>query len=287
MFGRRCDGRRLDHIDPIVRFMPYIMPTRNDAMNLMTASVDYEPMAEYIKKRSKEGTKISFMSLIVAAYVRTVAEYPALNRFIMNRQVFARNQITVSLTVLRNANDKKNCDEALVKMHFAPDATLDEVNDEINRLVRDAVNENADNSVVHAANVLLKLPFLAKAAVGAVRVLDRYGILPKFVVDLSPFHCSMFITNLASINLPSIYHHLYNFGNTTVFIAMGRVERRVVPTRDGTATRTVFPLGITTDERICGGATYGQGIAYIKQLLANPELLETRPDHVNSDFDNV
>ena len=284
MFGRRCDGRRLDHIDPIVRFMPYIMPARNDAMNLVTASVDYEPLAEYIKKRSKEGSKISFMSLIVAAYVRTVAEYPALNRFIMNRQVFARNQITVSLTVLRNANDKKNNDEALVKMHFSPDATLDEVNDEINRLVRDAVNEDADNSVVNAANILLKLPLLARAAVGLVRVLDRYGILPKFVVDLSPFHCSMFITNMASIGMPSINHHLYNFGNTTVFIAMGKAERRVVPTRDGTATRTALPLGITTDERICGGAAYAQGIAYLQQLLAKPELLETRPDHVNSDF---
>lgn len=285
MFGRRCDGRRLDHIDPIVRFMPYIMPTRNDAMNLLNESVDYEPMAEYIKKRSKEGAKISFMSLIIAAYVRTVAEYPSLNRFIMNRQVFARKEITVSLTVLRNAKDKKNNDEALIKMHFSPDATLDEVSAEIDRLVRDAVNEDADNGVVDFAGKALKFPPLVRLVVGTARLMDRYGLLPKALTELSPFHCSMFITNMASIGMPSIFHHLYNFGNTTVFIAMGKAERVAVPTRDGVTTRTVLPLGITTDERICGGATYAQGFAYLKRLLANPELLEVRPERVNSDFD--
>ena len=287
MFGRRCDGRRLDHIDPIVRFMPYIMPTRNDAMNLAMETLDYEPMAEYIKKRSKEGAKVSFMALIIAAYVRAVAEYPALNRFIMNRQVYARNQITVSLTVLRNANDKNNEDEALVKMHFSPDATLDEVNAEISRLVRDAINEEEDNSVVNAANILLKFPILTKVVVVAARLIDRFGIIPKSLVELSPFHCSMFITNMASIGMPAINHHLYNFGNTTIFIAMGKAERRAVPTRDGVATRTVLPLGLTTDERICGGSAYAQGFQYMKKLLANPELLEVRPERVNSDFENV
>ena len=127
MFGRRSDGRRLDHIDPIVQFMPYVMPTRNDAMNMITEYVDYDPIADYIKKRSKEGVKVSFTALVVAAYTRAIAEYPALNRFIMNKQVFARNTINASLTVLRNAKDKNNLDEALIKMTFKPDATIDEV----------------------------------------------------------------------------------------------------------------------------------------------------------------
>ena len=129
MFGRRSDGRRLDHIDPIVQFMPYVMPTRNDAMNMITEYVDYDPIADYIKKRSKEGVKVSFTALVVAAYTRAIAEYPALNRFIMNKQVFARNTINASLTVLRNAKDKNNLDEALIKMTFKPDATIFEETD--------------------------------------------------------------------------------------------------------------------------------------------------------------
>ena len=287
MFGRRPDGRRLDHIDPIVQFMPYIMTTRNDAMNLINDAIEYEPLANYIKKRSKEGHKVSFMSLIIAAYVRAVSQYPALNRFITNKQVFARNEIIVSLTVLRNAKDKENIDEALVKMKFKPDATLDEINEQIERLVADAVNEDADNDTADFAGKVIRFRLLVQAVVLFARLLDRYGLMPKWLHELSPFHCSMFITNMASIGMPSIFHHLYNFGNTSVFIALGKVERRPVLTPNGVVNKPYLPLGITTDERVCGGMAYSQGFNYFKKLLLQPELLEVRPDHVVSDFDGV
>ena len=285
MFGRRADGRRLDNIDPIVQIMLYIMIERNDAMNMLTLHLDYDPIMEYIRKRSLEGRKISFMSLIVAAYVRTVAEFPELNRFVMNKQIFARNIINVSLTVLRNQGDKKNMDEATVKMEYDPDATLDEVNEQMDELVKEATNPKADNATVDFASKLLKMRWLVKSVVAFARLCDRYGILPKFIYDVSPFHCSMFITNMSSIGLPGIFHHLYNFGNTTVFIALGKFERQPVFGKDGVTYKNVIPLGIVTDERICGGASYAQGFNYFKKLLQNPELLEQRPDHVNEDFD--
>ena len=285
MFGRRADGRRLDNIDPIVQIMPYIMTERNDAMNMLTLHLDYDPIMEYIRKRSLEGRKISFMSLIVAAYLRTVAEFPEFYRFVMNKQIFARNIINVSLTVLRNQGDKKNMDEATVKMEYDPDATLDEVNEQMDELVKEATNPKADNATVDFASKLLKMRWLVKAVVAFARLCDRYGILPKFIYDVSPFHCSMFITNMSSIGLPGIFHHLYNFGNTTVFIALGKFERQPVFGKDGVTYKNVIPLGIVTDERICGGASYAQGFNYFKKLLQNPELLEQRPDHVNEDFD--
>lgn len=285
MFGRRSDGRRLDHIDPIVQVMPYIMTKRNDAMNMITEYVDYDPIADYIKKRSKEGVKVSFTALVVAAYTRAIAEYPALNRFIMNKQVFARNTINASLTVLRNAKDKSNLDEALIKMTFRPDATIDEVAEQINRLTADAVNAEADNGTADFAGKIIKFRLLVQLVVLFARLMDRYGLLPKALYDLSPFHCSMFITNVASIGLSTIYHHLYNFGNTSIFISLGKFERKAVPSHDGVQFKTVIPLGVVTDERICGGANYAQGLMYFKKLLLHPELLETRPEHINYDYD--
>ena len=285
MFGRRSDGRRLDNIDPIVQIMPYLMTERNDAMNMLTLHVDYDPIMEYIKKKSLEGKKVSFMSLIVAAYVRAVAEYPELNRFVMNKQIFARNVINVSLTVLRNQGDKKNMDEATVKMEYEPDATLDEVSEQMDELVKEATKPDSANDTVDFVKGLLKMRWLIKAVVAFARFTDRHGLLPKFIYDVSPFHCSMFITNMSSIGLPGIYHHLYNFGNTTVFIALGKFERQPVFGKDGVTYKNVIPLGIVTDERICGGASYAQGFNYFKKLLKNPELLETRPDHVNWDVD--
>jgi len=285
MFGRRSDGRRLDNIDPIIQIMPYIMTKRNDAMNMVTQYVDYDPLANYIKKRTLEGHKISFMALIIAAFVRTVAEYPDMNRFIMNKQVFARNVINISLTLLRNAEDKSNLDEATVKVEFQPDATLDEVNDQLSALVKEASKPEADNDTVDFAKKLIKHRLLVQAVVAFARFCDRYGILPKFIYDISPFHCSMFITNMASIGMPAIYHHLYNFGNTSVFIAMGKFERQPVYTKDGVNYKNVLPLGVVTDERTCGGAAYAQGFNYFKKLLSHPEMLEKRPERINYDID--
>ena len=285
MFGRRSDGHRLDDIDPIVQFMPYIMTKRNDAMNMVTQYIDYDPMANYIKKRTLEGHKISFMALIIAAYVRTVAEYPSMNRFIMNKQVFARNVINVSLTLLRNSGDRDNLDEATVKVEFQPDATLDEVNDQLDALVKEASKPEADNGAVDFAKKLIKHRLLVQAVVAFARFCDRYGILPKFIYDISPFHCSMFITNMASIGMPAIYHHLYNFGNTSTFIAMGKFERQCILTKNGPDYKNVLPLGVVTDERVCGGAAYAQGFNYFKKLLAHPEMLEQRPERINYDYD--
>ncbi|MBR4236342.1 MAG: 2-oxo acid dehydrogenase subunit E2 [Clostridia bacterium] len=280
MFGRRPDGRRLEDIDPIVQFMPFIMKTRNDASNLINDSVDYEPIAAYIRKRSLEGKKVSFMAVIIGAYVRAMSQYPALNRFIMNKQVFARNRIVVSLTVLRNSKDKENLDEALIKMNFSPDMTLDEVDDIITREVKQGTDADEDNSTVNFASKLVHRRILVQGVVWLARFLDRYGLLPQWLYDVSPFHCSMFITNMASIGMPSLYHHLYNFGNTTIFVAMGRIEKQPVFNKDGVSSKPVIPLRIVTDERVCGGASYTQGFMYFKKLLQNPALLETRPERV-------
>ena len=285
MFGRRPDGRRLDDIDPIISFMPYIMKTRNDAMNLITLSVDYEPIAEYIRKRSKEGAKISFMALIAAAYVRATAEYPELNRFIANKQVFARNKILISLAVLKRGKNKESLDEDLVKMEFTPAMTVDEIALQMNKQVEEAVNSNNDGGTGDFAAKLVKHRIILQAVVLLARLLDRYGIMPKFLYDLSPFHCSMFITNMASIGMPPLYHHLYNFGNTSVFIAMGKAEKQTVSTREGFTTKQILPLCVTTDERICGGAAYAQAFKLFKKLLEHPEELEKRPETVKKDFD--
>ena len=284
MFGRRADGRRLSDIDPIIQFAPYVMVQRNDACNLVTEYLDYEPLANYIRKKSKEGVKISFMSLFIAAYVRTVSQYPDLNRFIMNSQVFARNEIIVSLTVLRNSKDKNVLDEALVKMKFEPDATIDEVMAEIDSKLKDATDEDAENGAVDFASKIVHFRVLMKIIVKLARLLDRYGLLPKALYDISPFHCSMYITNLASIGMPSIYHHLYNFGNTSIFLAMGRFEKHLTYGKEGPVLKTVIPLGLTLDERICGGASYGQAVNYFKKCLEKPEVLEQRPESVKSEI---
>lgn len=285
MFGRRADGRRLDNLDPIIQITPYIMKERNDAMNFVTEYLDFQPMSDYVKKRTKEGSKVSFMGLVTAAYVRTISKYPELNRFIMNKQIFARNDIVTSITIVKNP---KTLEEELIKMHFSPDATLDEVEAEIQKQRDIAMNAPEGDGVAAFAKHLIKHRILVQAIVWFARFTDRYGLLPKFIYDISPFHCSMFLTNMASLNMPPVYHHLYKFGNVSVFIALGKYEKHVVRGKDGTAeNKTMLPINFTIDERICGGAGFSLAVQHFINLLANPEQLEQRPAEVKLEIPNI
>ncbi|MBR3908187.1 MAG: 2-oxo acid dehydrogenase subunit E2, partial [Clostridia bacterium] len=116
------------------------------------------------------------------------------------------------------------------------------------------------------------------------KLLDRYGLLPKFIINMSPFHMSLGITNLASIRTNHIYHHCYEFGTTSVFMAMGNL--REIPKRKGgeIVFERSLPIGVTMDERICSGSYFATAFRYMKKMLANPELLELPPEEISEDI---
>ena len=117
-------------------------------------------------------------------------------------------------------------------------------------------------------------------AVKIRRIMDRYGFLPGYLLDASPFHTSMFITNMASIGMPSVHHHIYNFGTTSLFWSLGVPEKEFV-LKDGKIERQRYiPLGAVIDERIAEGAVFAKMTARLKYYLSNPELLETKPEKV-------
>ena len=282
MFGIRGDGWLVKEIDPIIGLVPYLMPMRCDAQVMMTYRADYETLARYIVKKGGEGYKISFMDIIIAAYVRTVAAMPEINRFIANKRIYARKEISVSFVVLKNMPDG-SVQENTVKTKFDPHETIFDVAARVQRDIAISRQENADNSTMKVANVL-RLPLLANLVVGATRLMDRYGIMPKYILEASPFHTGLFITNMASIGMPAVNHHIYNFGTTSMFLSIGNNERAVEITKEG-ALRSVrhMPLGVVADERICAGMIYSKMLNTIMQYIRNPELLETPPDTVNFD----
>ena len=98
----RADGTKLKLADPMYKIASYVMDKRTDAMNMITIDVPIEPVQAYInKKRNEDGINISHMAVIIAAYLRTVAEFPMLNRFIVNCKAYSRNEFTVAMVVLK------------------------------------------------------------------------------------------------------------------------------------------------------------------------------------------
>lgn len=275
----RADGKRLKHFDPMYTVAAHIMAKRSDAMNMITIDIPCEPMQQYINDSRKKGRPISHLALVLAAYIRTMAEFPALNRFVVNKRVFARNEIRVGMVVLKSGD----ADGTMSKLQFMPNDTVFEVNDKINDYVNANRSVTEKNSTDKLIDKLLMIPGLLRIGVPILKWMDKHGLLPKAIIDASPFHASMTITNLASIKTNHIYHHCYDFGTTSVFFAMGNA--REVPRRHHgeIVFERCMPIGVVMDERICSGNYFATAFRKFRKYLADPALLEEKPAEILSD----
>ena len=283
MFGRRPDGHRVEGIDPVMKITPYVMPMRCDAQVFLKHRADMEVMSRYIRRQKQEkGEKISYMQIIVAAYVRAVSHNPEINRFIMNKQLFARNNCSAAFTILRDPADADK-GEAVVKIKFDPTDTIYDVRDRMEAGVAANRGDQPAGFVEKLLNFLFAVPGLATVIVGLVRFLDRYGLAPAILMEELPFYVGMYITNTASIGLHDVNHHIYNWGNVGLFLGMGTTERVAVVENGETRMKRYIPIGITADERVCSGAHYARFFTDWKRYLEHPELLETPPEKIRYD----
>ena len=283
MLGHRPDGRRLKKLDPTVQITPYLMPMRCDAQVFLEHKADYEKMSRYIVRKSQEGEKITFMQILIAAYVRAVSRHPEVNRFIFNKQYFSRNNCSVSYTVLKNPQDTDS-NEDTVRILFDLTDTIFDVRDRMNDAVEKARTAETDGFVIKLCSGVLAVPGLATLIVGLVRLLDRYGLAPAALIRELPLYSGLYVTNNGSIGLHHPLHHIYNFGNVSLFFGMGSILKEAVVTSDGNARmRRVLPIGITADERVCSGAHYAAFFFDVIHLMDHPEELETPPEEVRFD----
>jgi len=281
VFGRRHDGRRVRNLDPIIEATPYVMPMRCDAMVYLNHDLDYEPLMRYIAKKARdEKIKITFLQLLIAAYVRAISQVPEINRFIINKQYYNRTELTCALVVLMDTKDG-SIKENTIKVRFDPSDTIYDVQARVNKKVVENRKEELPGGAIKIAKVILKIPGLTSVMVWFLRFLDRYGIMPGVLVDELPFHVGLWLTNNASIGLKSVYHHIYNFGNTSMFFGLGTPDRGYKLNAKGEPVRyATIPVGITVDERVCAGATFARMFKIMSNCLKHPELLEIPPEKV-------
>lgn len=271
----RADGKRLKDTDPMYTIVPYIMDKRYDAMNMITIDIPLDSISDYLAEKREEGKNYSHMDVIISAYLRMAGQFPQLNRFIMNKRIYARNELAVAMVVLK-AGEIDN--GTMSKMYFDYHHTIDDVHNIITKYVEMNKKPENKNSTDKMIKFLLSLPGLPNFLVGVFKLMDRYGLLPAKIIDLSPFHTSLTISNLASIRTNHIFHHVYEFGTTSVFLAMG--NSRLVPKQKGgeVVHEKCMPIGVVMDERICSGSYYAMAFRAFKRYLKNPKLLEAPPE---------
>lgn len=275
MFGKRPDGRILKELDPMQQIMPYIMKERSDSMNMFEDTFACEPWDTYIKEKAEQSIKINYMHIFIAAIVRIIALRPQLNRFVMNGRIYARPKIWVSFVVHPTLQDGST--GTTIKLCFEGTESIFEIakiiDDAIEKETTGRVGENDTDKLMRVLMKWIPGP-LIKIVINTLMWMDKHNLLPKFIIELSPFHTSFFITNLKSLGINHVFHHTYNFGTTGLFFAMGK-EKMIPEVEKGEiVARKHMGYGLVSDERFCDGLYFALSLRQLKKFMKNPSLLE-------------
>lgn len=277
--------RRVKTLPPMSVVIPFIMVDRTGSQNFIQDSVEIEKLEKYMKEKQQSGmTNISMMHIMIAAYVRLVAARPALNRFIRGQRVWTKRHVDVSLTIKKEMTLESP--DTVVKISLLPDATIEDVYNALNEKIV-GYRDNPGGNFDETAKVLSYIPaLLLKGVIALLRAMDYFGLIPKFLTDLSPFHCSYFITSMGSLGIPPIHHHLYDFGTCPVFFAFGAKRRVYEPDAEGNIKRKSYvDYTFVLDERICDGYYYASAMRHLKSIFKNPWQLDNPPAEVIPDID--
>ncbi len=286
-WGDRPDGRRLRTLSPMDQVSPYIMVTRNTAANSASESFEISHVSRYIRQKRREGlTSFGITHVFLAAYCRGIAKYPGLNRFISGQKVYSRGEdIQFCMTIKKEMTAASP--DTVIKVHLSPRDTAEDVYRKVNEQIEAVKNTSLDSSFDNTAHALMMIPgVVLKFVVWLLRTMDYFGLLPKFLLEVSPFHGSVFFTSMGSLGIPPIYHHLYDFGNLPVFGAFGMKRRALEVQEDGSVIEKKYvDFKFTMDERIVDGFYYAAFLKHFKRIIQHPEVLDAPPADVVRDID--
>ena len=284
-FGDRAEGRLIRSLTPYNKLAPFFMKKRSTASNYFSDSFEISHAERFLRrKRAEELPGIGILHLFIAAYVRTVAMRPALNRFISGQRVYSRHLIDVVVTARRSRQPEAT--ETSIKMQFDPTDTIYDVYRRMNEKFDAVKADGGTSGTESAAAALLKFPrLILRFVIGTLKFLDYFGRLPRSFMETSPFHGSMLITDLGATFSSPMYHHLYDFGNLPLSLSFGIRRRSMEFSKEGAPVENrCMDYKLVFDGRICDGYYCTSALKLFKHFLQNPELLEQPPDNVYEDI---
>lgn len=278
---RRSDGRPLKSIGPVMKLAPYIADRRTDALVFAKETIFTEDLDSYLADQRRQGRHVSYTAVMMAGLVRTIAERPQLNRFVVNGRLYARHGIHISMMVRRSREE--DAEETSTKLTFTGTENIFEVAAAVDRAVAEVSGGDRDGAAATAERIMAWPGPTKQFLVGLLKLMDRWNVLPRTLVQVSPFHASVFFSQLKSIRSDYVYHHLWNVGTAGIFVALGEAKDVVVPSAGSVVIRRACEIGLTLDERVCDGLYLSRSLDLLTSYLANPRQLEQGASRVVPD----
>lgn len=282
--GDRQDGRRLRTLNSVFQLTPFVMRHPADAVNSFTDQADITAMESWLRVRREQGNSdLSLVHVFIAAYVRTISQCPALNRFVAGRYLYARDRIEIILSGGRSGF--ADAGSYAVKVRFLPTDTVYDVRRKITAQMDSIKADEEASRLERAASALVKTPrFLLRFGVTVLRWLDHAGWLGETWTDRSPFHGSAVISDEGASSLPSMSRSLNSIGSLPLSLSIGRrrTARELGMTGRIMEVRSV-DYTVSVDSRIADTGYIGTAFKTFRHYLQHPEELENTPPRVNSD----
>jgi hypothetical protein len=268
---RRADGELVTDLPVNRRFMPYLMKGRNESVYYFEHEVALRKADAFVRtfNESHPDNQIDVFHLALWGLRECMIRYPTMNRFVAGGRIYQRDGIWFSYAVKRRLQD--NAPITVVKRRFPPDEPFPDMV----TAVQSQVHEDrfgGPKSIDEELEVFMRFPgFVRRAAVGAVRIADRFGLLPASYIDHDPMFASAFVAHMASFGMPAGYHHLYEYGTVGVFCVLGRPTTDPGSPTSGPDRRRTMRVTYSFDERTEDGFTAWRSIQHFKRILEDPD----------------
>ena len=252
--------------------------TRTESQIFSPLEIDVTNTIEYVKELAKKkNEKISIFNVLLASMVRTIALRPQLNRFVSGTKIYQRNRIQLSFIVKKQLTEKAT--ESTVKVTFSPYDTIFDVMDRVKEKIGEARSEDGSDGEKEIEKYA-SMPYFALRFISTTfRWLDKHNLKPKSEIDSDPTFCSAFITNMGSLKMEKAPdHHLFNWGNASLFISISAYTPRVKVINGEMVIRNILDFNVGIDDRISEGIYGMKAIKLMREYIKNPKILEEKPD---------
>ncbi len=280
----RYDGYLIKKDGALSTIAPVLIKDRCESQTFFDTEFDLTKVNSLIQNKRAEGIKISLLDFIVTAIVRTISQYPKINRFVAGRRLYARNTICLALVIKKALNFAAH--RTFVKLYFKPESTLNDINSILHEMIANNKGFETENEMDKFIKRLNHLPrILYSIVINSLSWLDHYGMMPKFVERICPFHSSIIVTNMGSVGAEPIYHNICNWGTNSIFIAVGvKKKQHSIDNMIDSLENKIIKLRITIDSRIADKKYLSESINFLTNVFLNPEQLEIPPKQIIEEY---